>query len=84
MSFFSSNKPYYLLDKNSLRQMMMKNKKNVKIMTSSEMFQNNFEDVNCAETDDQEIERVKGLDIWNIPKTSRTRGNLMVSFFFFL
>jgi len=62
----------------------MKNKKNVKIMTSSEMFQNNFEDVNCAETDDQEIERVKGLDIWNIPKTSRTRGNLMVSFFFFL
>jgi len=45
------------------------------------MFQNNFEDVNYAETDDQEIERVKSLDIWNIPKTSRQRGKPMVKTF---
>lgn len=66
------------LDSFALRKSLMhKPKKEVDVFADSAGLQNEYEDLTAGHTLDEDIEHVKGLDIWNVPLTTHSKCNFL-------
>ena len=75
MSLSYTNKQYMLFEPKSVKS--DQRKETPRLLVTPIMLQNEYEDVSCQQTHDEDVENVRGLDIWHITGGKKNKSNLL-------